>query len=288
MAVALSWPSTGGKDASRRRTVDLVSLAAALSAHLGFCLVQANHEEIPAASRALEASWVQLEEEAASTPEPPPPSEPAAPSERTLSQNQVPIRDPNPAAGSPSEAPGAGEGESDGASEDAAPLLTAEGSSADWALLSGTGTGLSGRRRGAGGSSEGFGRALTLSARDLSRDAIAPDLRPWVEQNFPGHARMSGVSGTATISAFIDPSGVPSDVRVEAVDPSGRGFGEACTRTLHQGPRWKPKLNRDGRPLSARVTYTCVFKNPTAHQSPSATAGASGAAANRIWRESPE
>ena len=82
--------------------------------------------------------------------------------------------------------------------------------------------------------------------------------------------------GDVTVSALISPEGRPSDLRVEAVDPEGRGFGEACSRSVHQGPAWKPKLNRDGRPLASRVTYTCKFRLPDDARAPSASAATPG------------
>lgn len=162
-------------------------------------------------------------------------------------------------------------------------------SASDWGLLNGGGSGRQGSgsgglpgRNGEGGPS-GLARSTTLTARNLSRDVRPPDLEPWVKHNFPTASRMARVEGTATVSAIVRPSGKPSDVRVEHVDPRGRGFGEACSRTVLEGPAWQPRLNRDGRPVPARVRYTCRFTLPEGAGAPTAAGPTAGASANRVW-----
>ncbi len=151
--------------------------------------------------------------------------------------------------------------------DEAAEILSSDPSDTTWAALSGTGTTLGGGLSGRPGRATVQSRETVLAARDLSRKAKAPDLDPLVQRNFPTAARMASVGGTVTVSAWIAKDGTPSDVRVESVTPQGRGFGETCSRTVHQGPSWKPELNRDGRPVASRVTYTCHFRLPKATDS---------------------
>lgn len=171
----------------------------------------------------------------------------------------------------------------------AAKLVESEFGDAEFVLPSASGIVL-GRgsiaRPGQGGGRLGVGlaRSVSLTARDLSRPAIAPELQPLVDSNFPVAARLARVEGSVTVSALIQPDGNPTDVRVVAVDPRGRGFGETCSRTVHQGPDWKPKLNRDGRPVPAKVEFTCKFSLPDQAAS-EFDAPTTGAGANRVWTE---
>lgn len=172
------------------------------------------------------------------------------------------------------------------AEDDAAPLLATDLTDADWRMASGSGSTLGGRRAFGSVAGPRAVRSTSLEARDLSREATPPDLAPWVERNFPQIARMYRVEGVVTVSAMLDELGAPSDVRVEAVDPPGRGFGEACARTLLQGPKWRPKLNRDGRPVKTTVTYLCVFRLPADLEKSAAPPTES--ASQRIWTQSAE
>jgi hypothetical protein len=107
-------------------------------------------------------------------------------------------------------------------------------------------------------------------------------LQPLIDANFPVAARLARAEGTVTISAVIQADGNPTDVRVVSVDPKGRGFGETCSRTVHQGPDWKPKLNRDGRPVVAKISYTCRFSLPEDLAS-TIEEPTTGVGANRVW-----
>src|SRR5690606_10581114 len=167
--------------------------------------------------------------------------------------------------------------------EEPAEILTDRSDASAWSLLSGSGTSLgTGRFARSTGSLTGTTRATALLARDLSRPAIAPHLKPYVDRNFPVAAKLARAEGRATVSATIRPDGTPTDIRVVHVDPRGRGFGETCTRTLHHGPAWKPELNRDGRPVSSQVTYTCRSELPK-DVGITTDAPTSGAGANRGW-----
>jgi len=167
--------------------------------------------------------------------------------------------------------------------EEAAAVLSDATDSSAWSLLSGHGSNLkAGRFARSVSAGAGPARNTSLEARDLSRPAAAPHLQPYVDRNFPVAARLARAEGKATVSATIRPDGTPTDIRVVHVDPHGRGFGETCTRTLHHGPAWKPELNRDGRPVSSQVTYTCRFELPK-DVGITTDAPTSGAGANRVW-----
>jgi hypothetical protein len=168
-------------------------------------------------------------------------------------------------------------------------MVASDFGDADFSLPSGSGLAL-GRGsiarpgQGGGGLGDGTSRNVSISARDLSRPAIPPHLQPLIDSNFPVAARLARVEGSVTVSAIIQPDGNPTDVRVVSVDPRGRGFGETCSRTVHQGPDWKPKLNRDGRPVPAKVEFTCAFSLPDNLHAPSEfDAPTNGIGANRVW-----
>lgn len=157
------------------------------------------------------------------------------------------------------------EGGDQGEEGDEAPdTLTQDFGGADWAAYRGAGSKLGATGSGRTGRDRELKRETVLAARDLSRRAEAPDLSGLVLRNYPVSARMARVEGTVTVSALVGADGNPSDVRVQSATPSGRGFGEACSRTVHEGPDWKPELNRDGRPVAVRATYTCKFNLPKA------------------------
>ncbi len=258
--------------------IELGAVGAALLLHAGFLLVRndvrpaAGFTDYPLVAVLIEAQ-----------PEPVAPSEPLAPVEPAPSEPLPTPTSIGRAAVSATSAPPGPVSDAPPA-EAAAPLATAADSSSDWEMVSGSGTALGrgglGRPSGAGG----VGRVTTLAPRDFSREAQAPALQPYVDRNFPGIARMYKVDGDVTVSALINPEGVPSDLRVENVDPGGRGFGESCSRSVLQGPRWKPKLNRDGRPIPARVTYRCKFRLP--EDAKNASAATTGTGANRVWSHS--
>jgi outer membrane biosynthesis protein TonB len=260
-----------------------IAVVAALGVHFAFSALQFRRPEL-APSQVL--PWQLVEVEASPEPPPAPVSEPAHAEEALPSKQIAPVHAFSPrvaSAAPPSDtASGAGQAEED---SDAAAVEATEFSDSDWAMASGTGTTLGGGRTtsrfGGGGVARG---GTLLAARDLSREALPPDLSPLVERNFPQIARMYRVEGRVIVSALLDENGVPSDVRVDSVTPEGKGFGEACARTVHQGPKWRPKLNRDGRPVATSVTYTCSFRLP---KDISHTESAEGAS-QRVWTHSVE
>ena len=165
----------------------------------------------------------------------------------------------------------------------AAPLTTSDFGNANFAMLSGQGSSLGSGGLGRPGRGSGARpTSTTVSARDLSRSASPPHLDPLVQRNFPAAAKIARVGGTVTVSALIQPDGNPTDIRVISVSPSGRGFGETCSRTVHEGPNWRPKLNQHGTPVASRERYTCHFRPPEG--APADVDGpTSGVGANRIW-----
>jgi hypothetical protein len=95
---------------------------------------------------------------------------------------------------------------------------------------------------------------------------------------------MSRTEGTATVEARVSAEGVPSDLRVRSVDPRGVSFGETCTRSVLQGPRWQPALDRAGKPIAATVRYVCRFVLPAElRREPATDTPASSVGANRVW-----
>ncbi len=133
------------------------------------------------------------------------------------------------------------------------------------------------------GSGSGTGSGAGGAPRDLSRGAIPPDLRRLLFVNYPPSARMERTEGTATVRVTVHPDGHTSDLRVTSVRPGGRAFGETCSRTVLQGPKWKPALDIAGKAISTTATYTCRFELPEASAPAATSRPTSGTGANRVW-----
>jgi protein TonB len=96
-----------------------------------------------------------------------------------------------------------------------------------------------------------------LALADLSKPPRAPILSDMLERNYPDGARQRGMSGRAVLRMRVMPDGHLRDLIVVA--ESEGGFGEACRRTLRDS-LWSPPLDREARPVSTFVSYTCTFE----------------------------
>lgn len=92
---------------------------------------------------------------------------------------------------------------------------------------------------------------------DLSRKPKAPPLDAALRQNYPAELRRRGTEGQAEVRVVIDARGRVADVAI--VSESATGFAEACRKTL-AGSRWSEPLDREGQPVSTRLTYRCRFQ----------------------------
>jgi len=150
--------------------------------------------------------------------------------------------------------------------------LTNDGPGAGWASATGNGAAMNGpvgtpgaritgrSRIGATGGGRPGTRAdgpPILDLADLSKAPRAPVLSEMLERNYPDEARRRGVSGKAVLRIRVMPDGRVHDLIVVA--ESGGGFGEACKRTLRNS-LWSPPLDREARPVSTFVSYTCTFE----------------------------
>lgn len=120
---------------------------------------------------------------------------------------------------------------------------------------------VSGRSRDgvAGGVIGGTGTGVVVDVGDLSSRPIPPTLKQKLENLYPKKARQEGVEGEADARLFIGPDGLPGKIRILSEAPAGYGFGEACKKAL-QGERWKPPIDREGKPVTTRVTFRCGFE----------------------------
>jgi hypothetical protein len=119
-----------------------------------------------------------------------------------------------------------------------------------------TGRSRSGMTSGAGPGPKSDGPPI-LSLADLSKPPRAPVLSEMLERNYPDDARKKGLPGKAVMRLRVMPDGHLRDLIVVA--ESGGGFGEACKRTLRDS-LWSPPLDREERPVSTFVSYTCTFE----------------------------
>lgn len=111
----------------------------------------------------------------------------------------------------------------------------------------------------AGGIIGGTGVGVVVDVGDLSRQPIPPALKAKLEKLYPKKARQEGVEGRADARLYVGPDGLPSKIRILSEEPDGYQFGEACKRAL-QGEKWKPPIDKDGKPVTTRVTFRCGFE----------------------------
>jgi len=150
--------------------------------------------------------------------------------------------------------------------------LTNDGPGAGWASATGngatmnqpigtpgarvTGRSRSGTTGGAESGPKSDGPPI-LALADLSKPPRAPVLSDMLERNYPDGARQRGLSGRAVMRMRVMPDGHLRDLIVVA--ESEGGFGDACRRTLRDS-LWSPPLDRQARPVSTFVSYTCTFE----------------------------
>ncbi len=110
-----------------------------------------------------------------------------------------------------------------------------------------------------GGIVGGTGLGVVVDIGDLSKQPIPPSLKQKLERLYPKKARQEGIEGEAVIRLQIAPNGLPAKIRIISEDPTGYELGRACLKTL-QGEKWQPPIDKDGNPVSTRVTYRCGFE----------------------------
>jgi protein TonB len=214
------------------------------------------------------------EEPAADEPEPeeepPPPEEPAEPERVKPPPKPKTFKAPKEPTQTPEEPPAAAP-ETPVAFDNI--VLTNEGDEpSSWAVDPGSGKSregpigrpdavVTGRSRDGivGGIIGGTGIGVVVDVGDLSRQPIPPSLKRKLENLYPKKARQEGIEGVAVIRLQIAPDGLPAKIRLISEDPTGYELGKACMKTL-RGEKWEPPINKDGKPVTTRVTYRCGFE----------------------------
>jgi TonB family protein len=110
-----------------------------------------------------------------------------------------------------------------------------------------------------GGIVGGTGIGVVVDVGDLSRQPVPPSLKRKLEKLYPKKARQEGIEGEAVLRLQVAPDGLPTKIRIISEDPTGYELGKACLKTL-QGERWEPPIDKDGKPVTTRVTYRCGFE----------------------------
>jgi len=110
-----------------------------------------------------------------------------------------------------------------------------------------------------GGILGGTGIGVVVDVGDLSRQPIPPALKRKLEKLYPKKARQEGIEGEAVLRLQIAADGLPAKIRIISEDPTGYELGRACMKTL-QGEQWKPPLDKNGKPVTTRITYRCGFE----------------------------
>ena len=80
-----------------------------------------------------------------------------------------------------------------------------------------------------------------------------------LERLYPAEARRRGLHGKAVVRARVMPDGRLREIALVSESAAGAGFGEACRQTL-DGSRWSAPIDRDGKPVSTFINYTCRFE----------------------------
>jgi protein TonB len=96
----------------------------------------------------------------------------------------------------------------------------------------------------------------TVGLADLSQAPRPPELADKLAAAYPADARAKGLGGKAVVKARVMPDGHVRELAV--VSESAAGFGAACEATLRDS-EWSPPLDKDGRPVSTFISYTCRF-----------------------------
>jgi TonB family protein len=204
------------------------------------------------------------------TPEPPAPEEPAEPEPVKPPPKPKTFKAPEEPPKAPEEPPAAAP-ETPVAFDNV--VLTNEGDEpSSWAIEPGSGESregpigrpdavVTGRSRDGvvGGIIGGTGLGVVVDVGDLSRQPIPPSLKQKLEKLYPKKARQEGIEGEAVLRLQITPDGLPSKIRIISEDPTGYELGKACMKTL-QGEPWKPPFDKDGKPVTTRITYRCGFE----------------------------
>ena len=110
---------------------------------------------------------------------------------------------------------------------------------------------------GAPGASSGVEDAQADEIFDAAVLDQGPRILHQVAPVYPAELRRRGTEGQAEVRVVIDPRGRVGEVVV--LSESSSGFAEACRKTL-AGSRWSEPLDREGQPVSTRLTYRCRFQ----------------------------
>lgn len=110
-----------------------------------------------------------------------------------------------------------------------------------------------------GGVIGGTGSGVVVDVGDLSRQPIPPSLERKLQKLYPKKARQEGIEGEAVLRLQVGPDGHAHNIRVISEEPPGYELGQACKKSL-QGERWSPPLDKNGSPVTTRVTFRCGFE----------------------------
>lgn len=252
-----------------RKTTELAIWTAVIAASLGLHAVafgglSGSHGDGGASKKRRPPALVEMTV-AAPKPAPPPPPEaprPVAKAPRVAAAR--PVRAAVAAPPSAAPPPPAEEAPADFTGV----TMTSAGAGPGWASATGNGQAMNGavgrpgahaNHRDVGGDSAPAARPAgppIVGVADLSAAPAAPDLAGVLARAYPTDARARGLEGRALVRARIMPDGAVRELAL--LSESGPGFGAACRETLRDS-RWSPPIDRNGRPVSTFINYTCRF-----------------------------
>lgn len=154
----------------------------------------------------------------------------------------------------PAAGPGAG---------DAAPVRFSSALGAPASSGGALGTAAGGAGHGASGSGGGQAGApaksdAAVAVRELSRRPVPPSgLDGLVRTHYPKSLRAQQLEGTGSARLLISPSGVVGTALPSS--ESSPGFAAACADAMRSTSGWGTPLDREGRPVSTWIHFTCEF-----------------------------
>jgi protein TonB len=196
-------------------------------------------------------------------PEPPPPEpepepEPVKQAKRQPAKRAEPEPEPEPEAPPPTDAPPSPPPVIDFTAAN----MAAAGSGTGWGMQASNGGSIKGVYR--PGERGGTGTGDTAPAPPPPRPDFSPvpvsslsrgasPIGTISTRDYPDEARRQYIEGTVRLEVEVRADGTVRNIRV--LDEPGGGLGRHAMTQLRR-LRWRPALDRQGRPVDSRITYT--------------------------------
>jgi hypothetical protein len=120
--------------------------------------------------------------------------------------------------------------------------------------------GAGGTAPGAGALSKAVPVTAPVAARELLQRPVPPaGLAALIRAHYPSAARSEQVEGTGCARLLIAPNGSVTSAIADTESVAGSGFASACANAMRSTTGWGTPLDREGRPVSTWIHFTCEF-----------------------------